>query len=216
MNHKKQEQELKLAKGFQIKIFACSDHHFYHRNIIKYANRPFDVDDEDAVQQNAKLIINRHNSIVTNDDVVLMIGDLSAGLRYNSNNVDNFKELLKLLNGRKILIRGNHDYEPDEFYLDAGFESVHEYLEIDEFFISHYPCYESRWICTQEKEHLNIINKDNCKYVIHGHIHNKNPNDWEPDGLQRINVCIDYKPNNYYPLELNIPKIQKYFKNLKI
>jgi calcineurin-like phosphoesterase family protein len=56
---------------------------------------------------------------------------------------------------------------------------------------------------------------DICKYVIHGHIHNKNPDDWEPDGLKRINVCIDYKPNNYYPLELNIPKIRKYFKNLK-
>ena len=192
-----------------MKIFATSDQHFYHKNIIKYANRPFKLSD-DGVVDCAKTIITRYNEIVNDDDIVLFLGDISASLRGRN---DHFAKLLGLLKGRKILIRGNHDHLPDKFYLDAGFDSVHKYIKIDEYFISHYPCYKSRWTCPEENDHIDIL-KDECTFVIHGHIHNKNPDDWESDGIERINVCVDYRPNNFYPVELNIPKINSYFSNI--
>ena len=152
-------------------------------------------------------MIERHNETVTDDDFVLMVGDLSAGLRGRQ---DHFKELLKLLNGKKILIRGNHDHQTDEFYLDSGFVDVVEYIDVDENFICHYPCYGSRWTSKQEKEFIKLIDKDRHKYIIHGHIHNKNPDEWEPDGLKRTNVSVDYKPNDYFPQEIKIPKLTNY------
>ena len=157
-------------------------------------------------------MINSHNEVVTDDDFVLMVGDLSANLKGRQ---DHFKELLKLLKGKKILIRGNHDYESDEFYKEAGFIDIVDYIEVGRIFVSHYPCYESRWIQKQEKEHLNIINRDHCDTVIHGHIHNKNPDEWESDGIKRINVCVDFEPNGFKPVKLDFPELYEYIAKYK-
>ena len=193
-----------------MKIFASSDHHFYHRNIIKYAERPFDFEDENCVIENAKHMISRHNEVVGHDDIALFVGDLSAGLRGRE---DHFQQLLKLLNGKKILVRGNHDHQPDQFYLDAGFLEVVDFFKIPPYFINHYPCYLSKWTSGPEKAMINCFGRDNYHTVIHGHVHNKNPDDWESDGLNRINVCVDFQPNDYKPVELSQPEIVEFFQN---
>lgn len=191
-----------------MKIFASSDHHFYHKNIIKYADRPFDVEDENCVIDCAKHMIDSHNETVSDDDIVLMVGDLSAALRGRE---DHFKGLLKLLKGKKVLVRGNHDYQSDEFYKEAGFVDVVDYFKIPPYFINHYPCYESRWTSGPEKAMMFNLNRNKIKTVIHGHIHNKNPNEWESDGIDRINVCVDYTPNNFKPVHLDQPEIVSFF-----
>jgi len=188
--------ELNLTEKFP-KIFVSSDHHFYHRNIIKYANRPFDYDDENCVIDNAKLMIARHNEVISNNDYSILVGDLSASLRDRR---EHFSELLKLLNGKKILVRGNHDYENDDFYINSGFIAVLETIEIGEYFFSHYPCYESRWTTPKEKEHIKLLKQTKCKKIIHGHIHNKDSNLWVTDGCERTNVCVDYTPDNFYSI----------------
>jgi len=193
-----------------LKIFASSDHHFYHKNIIKYAERPFDFEDDNCVIDNAKLMIERHNSVVSTKDISLFVGDLSAGLRGRE---DHFQQLLKLLNGRKILVRGNHDHQPDQFYLDAGFIDVVDYIYAKPYFINHYPCYESRWTKGLEKAMMSNLKGKEIKTIIHGHIHNKDPNLWESDGFSRINVCVDFTPNDYYPQELNHPEIVEHLSN---
>lgn len=195
-----------------MRIFASSDHHFYHKNIIKYANRPFDVENENCVIDCAKHMIQKHNETVTNDDIALIVGDLACNLRGRQ---DHFGQLLGLLNGKKILVRGNHDYETEEWYKAHGFIDVVDYIEVGKFFISHYPCYESRWIQKQEKDHLAIINRDHCEVVIHGHVHNKNPDEWETDGLKRINVCVDFEPNGFKPVLLDYPELTEYFQKYK-
>lgn len=193
-----------------MKVFASSDHHFYHKNIIKYAERPFDINNENCVIDNAKLMIERHNAVVSSDDIVLLVGDLSVGLRGRE---AHFQQLLKILNGRKILIRGNHDYQPDQFYLDAGFIDVVEYIYAKPFFINHYPCYESKWTKAPEKAMMANLKGKEVKTIIHGHIHNKDPMLWESDGVDRMNVCVDFAPNNYYPQELKHHEIVEYLVN---
>lgn len=193
----------------QPKIYACSDHHFYHKNIIKYANRPFDIEDENCVIDNAKLMIERHNQIVTDDDYVLIVGDLSAGLRGRE---EHFKQIIKLLKGKKILIRGNHDHLSDEFYLDAGFEKVVDNILIEPYLICHYPCIKSKYSKKPELDCISILKNNRVHTIIHGHIHNtKAP---ETDNIKRINVSVDYEPNNYFPVELTQPEILNYF-NIK-
>jgi len=192
-----------------MRLFASSDHHFYHRNIIKYVNRPFDFNDPNCVVDNAKLMIERHNEVVTNDDVVLIVGDLSAGLKGRR---EHYKKLIPLLNGKKILIRGNHDHEPDQFYLDAGIIGVYDYIQVKEYFICHYPCYLSEWTSKKEKRYIDKICKDTTT-IIHGHVHNKDPSLWKSDGFNRINVSVDYDPNNYYPQELKDQVLIDHFIN---
>lgn len=180
-----------------MKVFVSSDHHFYHKNIIKYANRPFDFESKTCVRDCAKFLIQNHNNVVSNDDIVILAGDLSANLR---NNQSKFKELLKLLNGKKILVRGNHDYEPDEFYKEAGFIDVVDYLVFEPYFICHYPCFITKFSNKKEKEIFNILNQHKITHIIHGHIHNKDAN--YNDKYTRINVCVDYEPNKFTPIEI--------------
>lgn len=190
--------------------FIIVDH-----NIIKYANRPFDILDENCVIDNAKLMIERHNAVVSDDDIVLMVGDLSASLKGRQ---EHFAGILQMLKGKKILVRGNHDYEAAEFYINAGFIDVVERLEIGDTYICHYPCYESRWTKSHENNHIAHLKKlakqgKHFKNIIHGHIHNKDPNSWAPDGYNRLNVCVDFEPNQFYPVEIVDEQVVDYFIN---
>jgi calcineurin-like phosphoesterase family protein len=56
------------------KLFATSDQHFTHFNILKYANRPFELSDK-GVKDCINTIVNKHNEIVSDEDIVLHIGD---------------------------------------------------------------------------------------------------------------------------------------------
>src|SRR3990167_7898211 len=80
--------------------WAISDNHFFHSNIIlpTYSNRPFKHVDE----MNEAMIEN-WNAKVAPDDTIRVIGDFSFGSAEKTANV------LRRLNGTKILIEGNHD-----------------------------------------------------------------------------------------------------------
>jgi len=131
-------------------------------------------------------ILENYNSMVGKDDICLHLGDLGAGLKKRNNE---FKDLLKKLNGRKILLKGNHDYFDDDFYLDAGFEEVGIFLSINGYFLNHYPL---------DKPSNDYIYKEFLKSkahtIIHGHTHK---NIIYNDNQKRINVCVeltDFKP----------------------
>jgi len=144
-------------------------------------------------------MIQMHNEVVQENDYVLIVGDLTL-----SKNENDVKEIINSLNGKKILIRGNHDVLKDSFYLDNGFLDVKEFLIVNDTFICHYPCYVSQWNRKREPWLINQLKKNSeCNRIIHGHIHNKDPGLWEPDGYSRTNVCVDYTPNEFKPLEMS-------------
>ena len=86
------------------KTFFTSDLHLNHFNIAKYCHRPF----ESRKEMNDALIAN-WNSVVPEDGVVVCCGDFTL---INEENLREYEKLAKKLNGRILLIRGNHDRVP--------------------------------------------------------------------------------------------------------
>ena len=113
-------------------IYFIADPHFQHKNIIKYCDRPFE-----NINQMDQTLINNWNKTVKNDDEVYILGDLS-----NENVVIyNLKNIVEQLNGKKYLVKGNHDVLSDECYKYIGIEKIYDKSIIlnDFIILKHYP-----------------------------------------------------------------------------
>lgn len=160
------------------RIWLTSDPHFYHRNIIKYCNRPFD-----SIEEMNEQLINNWNSLVKKQDRIFCLGDFCLGGK------DKIIEIGQRLNGRKILLFGNHDSAALKTYYEAGFETV-----------SKYPIYLREYDAVLSHEPIPKIHCTN----IHGHLHKKTVNDleewkvlddWVLDRYKNISVDrTNYKP----------------------
>jgi len=128
-----------------MRIFIISDTHFHHKNIIKYANRPFRT-----IEEMDEEMIKRWNNKIGKDDLVIHLGDFALG---NKEEIINLK---KRLNGNILLLRGNHDHKAIR---EAGFLIIKGNLEIDNIIFSHNPLKRN----DVPKGFINV----------HGHVHDK-------------------------------------------
>ena len=165
------------------KIYLTSDCHFGHKNIIAYENRPF----TDLVSMREQMILN-HNALVSPEDTCINLGDFIMG------NKEQAQAILSRMNGRKILIRGNHDGHSIQWYLDAGFDEVwpgtiieHDGLKI---FLSH--CPEAR-------------PGDGAHYDLHfyGHVHGKTGHRGIYETTTRDGACLCVERWNYKPVDID-------------
>ncbi|WP_282826343.1 metallophosphoesterase family protein [Gulosibacter sediminis] len=157
--------------------FVTSDHHFGHARIIELAERPFASLDE----MHGELIA-AWNRLVGPEDVVLHLGDLALGNREESIGVT------AALNGRKLLVPGNHDtissvYRCTEAHkqqtrdlLDQwGWEVLPENLIGTRsglhILASHYPY---RGDSQSEERHAEARPADEGLPLLHGHTHHRN------------------------------------------
>lgn len=152
--------------------WITSDLHFFHKNIIVYCGR----DHIDEYEMN-DAITNVWNSVVNDDDKVIVVGDLSAGVmgRY-----DDLRAQITRLRGRKILVRGNHDHQADAWYKSAGFELVTDWLFLDDVLYVHKPA------TSFNTDVIKIVEQIMPKQIVHGHIH-----DSRPDIPGHFNVAWD-------------------------
>lgn len=152
--------------------FFIADTHFGEDNIRRYENRPFAC----ANEMDEALILN-WNSAVKNNDTVFMLGDFGADGAE--------KDLLSRLNGRKLLLKGNHDVKSNDFYRQAGFEEVYDMPVL----------YKGFWLLSHEPLYVN----SNMPYAnIFGHVH-ANPM-YKNYSSQHFCVCaerIDYTPVSF-------------------
>lgn len=125
-------------------IFFTSDEHHDHLNkratgIIDYCKRPFK-----DIMQNSKIIIERHNDIVSENDTVWHLGDFC--MRGNSH-LSYYESLMKRYKPVKYrhLVLGNHDYMDPFKYHEIGFTSVHTVFWLDlegyKFLLAHDPSF---------------------------------------------------------------------------
>lgn len=128
--------------------WVTADHHFDHRNIIKYANRPYDSLDEMHVA-----LIRNWNDRVQANDVVYVVGDFCFG---------SYAWPLDHLQGEIHLIAGNHDGK--RVRNDSRWRTSVDYREIiyrnTKVIFCHYP-FET-W---RSSGHGSVH--------IHGHCHGK-------------------------------------------
>lgn len=83
------------------KIWFCSDWHFNHDKPFIYLPRGYN-----SIEEMNKDIVNKHNSKVRKDDLVFCLGDCCmGGAEKNAEN----ERLIESLNGKIVIIRGNHD-----------------------------------------------------------------------------------------------------------
>lgn len=84
--------------------FYVADTHFGHESIIRNCARPFS-----SVAEMDAEIVRRWNETVGKDDLVYHLGDWG----WPTGDPFAFKRLFHALNGRKVLILGNHDVRKD-------------------------------------------------------------------------------------------------------
>jgi calcineurin-like phosphoesterase family protein len=139
------------------------------------------------------------NSVVSDEDFVIVAGDFSAGVGSIENGVEKLKKISKGLKGNKYLIKGNHDHFSDDFYInELGFLGVMDYMILQNYFICHYPLYINQH--TKEVSRiLHLIEKfkeSKCTEILCGHSH---VNKLEFLSNHR-NVCVDL--NDFTPIFL--------------
>jgi calcineurin-like phosphoesterase family protein len=158
-------------------IYFTADLHLSDFRIFSFDERPFE-----NVYRMDDYIISEWNKIVNNEDYVYIIGDVCyCAMEGTANKIGS-------LNGRKFLIRGNHDKrmtEAHKKHFEGIFDIFSVTIEGTKYIMNHYPLDE--W--------------ERGAVHLHGHIH-KNSEPIEKI-KNRINVCMDfwdYKPVHYKEL----------------
>jgi len=92
------------------RIGFTSDAHGFHKNIIKYSNRPF----KDVMEMN-EVIRDRHNQMFDNDDIIFNLGDAllvprKKGEKYTDPDLlSQAENWIKTFRGRIHYLPGNHE-----------------------------------------------------------------------------------------------------------
>ena len=162
-------------------IFFTADMHFGHENMISFVDyngqkiRPFNT-----CQECDELMIENWNSMVKPQDKIYVLGDIC----FNKNLGD---KIMPRLNGKKCLIRGNHDNFKLSWYA-LWFYDVRGCHNLENYLLTHIP--------------VHLDSKARFKMNIHGHLHRnivyKNENEIKVPDVWYRNVCMDY--NNYKPV----------------
>jgi len=168
------------------KTWVVADHHFGHANILNFKRddgiplRPFK-----SIEEHDETIIANHNNLVKPGDRVYVLGDLCMHRR-NIHTVGR-------LNGRLVLVKGNHDIYKAKEYLQY-FDDLRAYVVQkdgagNKVIMSHIPIYS---------EGLGRYGTN-----IHGHLHYnrvmKTPTSMIKDERYK---CVSLEHTAYKPIEV--------------
>lgn len=139
-----------------MKTYITSDLHWGHRNIMNFCpvSRARFRNDLDYMNET---MVKEWNDLIEAEDLVYILGDVAFLPAPKAT------EYMRRLNGRKILVQGNHDRK---LLQDPGFrgcfEEVHHYLDVNyngtKCVMFHYPIAE--W----DQMHRGAVH-------FHGHLH---------------------------------------------
>lgn len=155
-------------------IRYISDLHLNHEHNLKFISSENDLWAKSgyktgkyfsSMEEYNNTIINNWNSVLSPEDVTYILGDIGT------KSVSNIVDILKKLNGHKILIVGNHDekYLKNPEFINCFDQVINPNFnnvvldsingEDKELLLSHFP------IWSHERFGYNVIH-------LHGHIHN--------------------------------------------
>ena len=175
-------------------IFLSSDHHFGHSNILNFKRNdgvtPLRIFDD--VEHMNEHMIAQHNKVVRSQDRVYFLGDFCFHKRD--------LVVLNRMNGRKVLIKGNHDKLDLKEYLPY-FDDIRACHQFDGLILSHIPIHQEslgRWGCN-----------------VHGHTHankvKKVVEGLQVDDPRYFSVCME-QLEAYTPISLEALKQKAKFR----
>lgn len=167
-------------------IWFVSDTHYGHRNILKFKTpEGMPLREFDSVEHMNETMVENHNRVVKDDDIVYHCGDVFFG--------DGWSHLPRL-KGRKRLILGNHDIAKNQHILN-NFQKILMWRMFPEFgiVVTHVP------IHTGSFEMKSLVN-------VHGHTHRNwvsitNEAGETVNDKRYFNVCVEN--HNYTPIHLD-------------
>ena len=184
---------MKTLKFNASEVYFTSDLHFWHKNICKYCNRPYD-----SVEEMNQAIITNWNSVVQDSDTVFLLGDMGFC------GIELLRELMSQLRGNIILIQGNHDSDKvtnkliEEGLLIKAVKMLDITIEGDEecpdqaLTLCHFPM-------------IDWNGKERGSWMIHGHQHQLpetpscsvmhwdvgvDKNNWTPISFEQLKINI--------------------------
>ncbi len=201
-----------LIESINPDLFITSDPQFGSQGLFNNVPARTAFGDIETLHQS---IVNNWNSVVDENDFVLCLGD------FTQNHADKYattlavQEYSRKLNGKKYLIRGNHDVDDTSWYYDSGWNCVIEYpliLENEQLhwlsaptpfcgcliceingcrvMFSHFALYEEEVRDTRylvEKAFLrDLFTQYQCDFNIHGHTHHR-----DVDHPQCVSACME-------------------------
>lgn len=185
------------------KVWFTSDLHFWHKNVCKYCNRPYD-----NLEEMHESIIQNWNSVIKEDDTVFILGDLGFC------GIEKLRPLLTRLNGMLYVIQGNHDSDKVlvTLYNEKIINNFSRLIQItitgdeecpnQDLTLCHFPM-------------IDWYNKERGAWMVHGHQHQapETPScsiaHWDV-GLDKNNMT----PISFEQLKINITKQHLKHENL--
>lgn len=168
------------------KTWVIADTHFGHQGVCNFTEadgetplRPWDNADEMT-----GALIGNWNRVVEPQDRVYVLGDVAMSKKH--------LWPLEVLNGRKVLVKGNHDTEKLSVY-SKYFDDVRAYVVKKGFIMSHIPIHPgslARW-----------------KVNIHGHLHSNLVMDGNKPDPRYVNVSVEQIEYTPYNLQLIVDKL---------
>lgn len=158
-------------------VYFTSDWHLGHRNILKYRDGVATIRDHD------QLLFANHRSVVSKRDTTYFLGDMLFEI------TPAYRSAFAQLQGRKILLLGNHDNRDIRSLLSVFDDVVGPIKYNSKFWLTHHPMHPQE-----------LYGKIN----IHGHTHNQMVLDNGRIDNRYFNVCPDV--NSFMPVPLSIIK----------
>lgn len=172
-----------------MKTWLTADWHL-GEDRMELMGRPFA-----SVDDHINTILNNHNAVVAPEDTVIMLGDVCY------QKAPQYLPLVAKFNGRKLLIRGNHDrvFRDDELrpYFDQVIGDGGGYYQT----LGGVTCYLTHYPTEGVKDAFNIV----------GHIHAA----WKYQ-LNMLNVGVDvhhFRPVDSEKVRFHLDAVTKYYDN---
>jgi calcineurin-like phosphoesterase family protein len=165
-------------------LFLTSDLHFGHSRVLEFTGpdgqriRPFD-----SLEEMHDTIIDNYNKLVHPKDTCYILGDVAiprSGLKY-----------LSQMNGRKVLIHGNHDTYKTQDYLKY-FDQIRGVGYKDRLFFTHIPV------------HPETFETGSIRGNVHGHLHINRVMDGDSIDRRYFNTCLEV--NEFKPVPWEVVK----------
>lgn len=181
------------------RTWIITDTHFFHKKMEDIVIWATNHDAKCFRPKNFSYKIKTEwNRLVKENDLVYHLGDVvwSSG---------KLKDWMFQLAGTKILVKGNHDRKPFQWYLERGFAAVCDSIVVD-YRVMIKSKYRIMEYTKALLSHKPMDIPEGVDINIHGHFHNIPRERWEPELVAKLtdnHYLLALEETKYRPVLLN-------------